>query len=93
MLEPHAYSDETPTLSVSLKSVRLLKSGAFSDTTSNVNPESVLKSAPAKYLRRSDLSILRAIAQSKPSYGGTFSLDSSEGATVLADILKTGRAR
>jgi superfamily II DNA or RNA helicase len=94
VLAPHAHRNETPALSVSPKSVRLLKSGAFADKAANVNPMSVMNSAaPAKYLRRSDFSILRGLAHSGFPYDGAIRLDNSEGPAILADILKTGRAR
>jgi superfamily II DNA or RNA helicase len=93
VLAPHADDNKTPALAVFPKSIRLLKSGEFSDKASDVNPSSVMTSSPpAKYLRRSDLSILRAMAHSGLSYARPIRLDGEEGAVILADILKTDRA-
>lgn len=93
VLTPRPSRDATPALSASAISVRLLKSGAFSETVNIFNPLNVLKTPPAKYLRRSDLSILKAVALLELSYGGHIELNGSEAAAILTDILKTGRAR
>ena len=91
----HAHhGQQAPALAVRPKSVRLLKSGAFSDKTSDVNPASVMTSSlPPKYLRGSDLAILRAMARSGAAYSSPVLLDGDAGADILAEILKTGRAR
>jgi superfamily II DNA or RNA helicase len=93
VLGPHCYGEETPTLSLAVKSVRLLKSGEFSASVSDFEPSSVLKKAPAKFLRKSDLTILRAIAHAGLSFHGRTRLEDAPDGTLLADILKTGRAR
>ncbi|MDR3375638.1 MAG: DEAD/DEAH box helicase [Ancalomicrobiaceae bacterium] len=93
VLAPHAFRQETPTLALAIKSVRLLKSGALSASASDYDPSNVVKKLPARFLRRSDLAILRAIAFAQLTSYGRTPLEGPDGGAVLADILKTGRAR
>ena len=76
-------------------SVRLLKDGSFADKTSDYNPESVLQSSPAKFLRPSDRDILKRLHAMKglvPVPAGTAFV--GEGAAgVLTAMIATGRAR
>lgn len=93
VIEPHALGGEAPRLALRPTSVRLLKTGAFSDNASTFEPTTILNKQPAKFLRRSDIAILRAIALARLSGMGRTRLDEPDGAPILADILKTGRAR
>jgi superfamily II DNA or RNA helicase len=94
VLTPYVYGDKSTALAVFAKSVRVLKTGEFSDKTSDFNPSSLMTSAaPPKFLRGSDLTILRAMARSGLSHTRPIRLDGDEGAAILADILRTGRAR
>jgi superfamily II DNA or RNA helicase len=93
VLAPDSYGHAVPSLSVSPKSVRLLKSGELSDQVRDFNPTNAVTGTPAKFLRRSDLSIMKAITRAGLSYRGRVPLEGNDGAAILTDILKTGRAR
>jgi superfamily II DNA or RNA helicase len=76
-------------------SVRLLKDGRFSDKTSAFNPENVLQTDVAKFIRPSDRGILKRLHAMKyavPVRTGTALVD-EDGVTVLDAMIATGRAR
>ena len=76
-------------------SVRLLATGEFSDKVAIVDPGNQANSpTPAKYLRSSDLVILRGLAhQPLPRASGGRVLAGEDGADLLARALATGRCR
>jgi superfamily II DNA or RNA helicase len=80
-----------------LKSVRLLKDDTFSGTASNYDPQSAFSGTPAKFLRGSDIPILRRLLHLRGlhGYGGGrgHPLSSETGAEVLELVLATGRCR
>ena len=80
-----------------LKSVRLLKDDTFSGTVSNYDPQSAFSSTPAKFLRGSDIPILRRLLHLRGLYGygggRGHSLSGETGAEVLELVLATGRCR
>ena len=93
VLSPNPPDGATPLLSLTIRSVRLLKSGLFSDKGSQVDPYMVLKQDRPRFLRRSDIAILRAIVLSGGSTGQRIGLDGRDGLDILAGIQQTGRAR
>ena len=80
-----------------LKSVRLLKDDTFSGTVSNYDPQSAFSSTPAKFLRGSDIPILRRLLHLRGLYGygggRGHSLSGETGAEALELVLATGRCR
>lgn len=97
VLSPIPYGQGVPRLSVQPTSARLLKDGRFSQTSRPYDASTAFSGNPAKFLRPSDLRILRAAALLRRDYGrdrgGTIGLACEGGAGVLAEILATGRAR
>jgi superfamily II DNA or RNA helicase len=76
-------------------SVRLLKNERFSDKTSAFDPENVLQTNVAKFLRPSDRNILKRLHAMKcatPAQPG-IALVGEEGVSTLEAIIATGRAR
>ncbi|MEH3145407.1 MAG: DEAD/DEAH box helicase [Methylobacterium frigidaeris] len=75
-------------------STRLLKDGSPSKAATNVDPGTVYQRNPAKYLRPSDLRILRVLARARDgSLSGVVPLTGEEAGEVLPAVLATGRAR
>ncbi|MCJ2073116.1 DEAD/DEAH box helicase [Methylobacterium sp. J-030] len=97
LLSPIPRGQGVARLGVRLISARLFKDGRFSQS-SRPYDVSAVSGTPAKFLRPSDLRIVRAatlIRRDSGSYGagGAISLACDAGAAILAEILATGRAR
>ncbi len=101
VLSPIQFGQGVPRLGLRPISARLLKDGRFSGNSRPYDPSSALSGLPAKFLRPSDLRILRAATLLRRDYGsyggdgsgGGISLVCDGGAAILADVLTTGRAR
>ncbi|SEI14479.1 Superfamily II DNA or RNA helicase, SNF2 family [Methylobacterium sp. 275MFSha3.1] len=100
VLSPIPFGQGVPRLGLRPISARLLKDGRFSGNSRPYDPSSALSGLPAKFLRPSDLRILRAATLLRRDYGsyggygsGGVSLACDGGAAILADVLTTGRAR
>lgn len=80
---------------VELRSVRLLKDGTFSSAiNATYDPANVLQASVAKFLRSSDITILRRIhARSAFAIGGGHVIGGPDGAETLDLMLATGRCR
>lgn len=80
-----------------LRSVRLLKDDSFSDKAAHYDPQSALSGTPAKFLRGSDMPVLRRLQQLRGLYayagGRGHGLSGDTGAEVLERVLATGRCR
>lgn len=97
VLSPVPQGHGVPRLGVRLISARLLKDGSLSRNSRPYDSNSALSGTPAKFLRPSDLRILRAVTLLRRDYGGygigrDISLAGEGGAAILAEILATGRA-
>lgn len=75
-------------------SVHLDTKGAAAGAPTGYDANGARLSTPPKYLRASDISILRAIAPRRSSSGSgfTYVLDGGESAALLQQLLDTGRA-
>jgi superfamily II DNA or RNA helicase len=98
VLSPIPMGQGVPRLGVRPISARLLKGGGFSQNSRPYEASTALSGSSAKFLRPSDLRILRAAALLRREYGsygggGAISLACDAGAAILAEILATGRAR
>lgn len=98
VLTPIPFGQGVPRLGVQPISARLLKDGRFSQASRPYEASTALSGSPAKFLRPSDLKILRAATLLRRDSGGyrggdALSLASDGGAAVLTEILATGRAR
>lgn len=95
VLMPVSSGGGTARLGLRPISTRLLKDGSFSEACRPYEPSTASSGTPGKFLRPSDLRILRAVSLLRRQYDGgpATSLADDGGATVLADILATGRAR
>ncbi|KQP82934.1 hypothetical protein ASF57_12470 [Methylobacterium sp. Leaf117] len=95
VLNPIPFREGVPRLGVQPISARLLKDGRFSGSNRPYEASSALSGTPAKFLRPSDLRILRAVALLRRNYGSgvSISLAGEGGAAILAEVLATGRAR
>lgn len=95
VLSPIPFGKGVPRLGVQPISARLLKDGRFSGNNRPYEASAALSGAPAKFLRPSDLKILRAVALLRRDYGGgaSISLAGDGGAAILSEVLATGRAR
>jgi len=82
------------TAQVQLYSVRLLKDGRFSTKPTGYNAENIWNRPRAKFLRPTDVSILKRISQSESlssGLGEQYELSREDGSAVLDHILETGR--
>lgn len=95
VLGPIPFGQGVPRLGVQPISARLRKDGRFSENSRPYEASTVLSGSPAKFLRPSDLRILRAATLLRRDYGGgaAINLASDGGAAILAELLATGRAR
>ena len=95
VLTPMPLGHGVPRLGFQAISARLLKNGSFSGSNRRYEMSAALSGTPAKFLRPSDLRILRAAMLLRRTHGigTTDSLVEDGGAVILADILSTGRAR
>ena len=95
VLSPMPFGHGVPRLGFRAMSTRLLKDGRFSDSSRPYEIGAALSGTPAKFLRPSDLRILRAAMLLRRTHGSgaSDSLAHDGGAVVLAEILATGRAR
>ncbi|WP_306422449.1 DEAD/DEAH box helicase [Methylobacterium cerastii] len=95
VLSPIPLGEGVPRLGVQPISARLLKDGRFSGNNRPYEASGALSGTPAKFLRPSDLKILRAVALLRRDYGGgaSISLASDGGAAILTEVIATGRAR
>ena len=94
VLAPARYGAAIPRLGVNPISTRLLKDGRFSETGRTYDGDARSTTAPAKFLRPSDLRILAALSRiRRETYGPASELFSEAAAVVLADMLATGRTR
>lgn len=80
---------------VDLRSVRLLKDGSFSSAiNAPYDAGSALQTSVAKFLRLSDVTILRRIhARRSNTFRGAYTITGAEGADTLELMLATGRCR
>ena len=95
VLTPIPFGHGVPRLGYKPISARLLKDGRFSDSNRPYEISAALSGTPAKFLRPSDLRILRAATLLRRTYlsGDADSLAGDGGAGILQEILATGRAR
>jgi superfamily II DNA or RNA helicase len=80
-----------------LRSVRLLKDDSFSGKAAHYDPQSAFSGTPARYLRGSDMPVLRRLMHMRGLYGygggRSHGLSGETGAEVLELVLATGRCR
>jgi superfamily II DNA or RNA helicase len=95
VLTPIPFGHGVPRLGFKPVSARLLKDGRFSDSNRPYEIGAALSGTPAKFLRPSDLRILRAASLLRRTYlsGAADSLAGDGGAGILQEILATSRAR
>ena len=84
-----------PSLGLEVITTRLQKNGTFSNTTYAYHPANAFSGTRAKYLRPSDLKVMKALLDSERGYVSSAAtlLSSQAGLPVLQQILSTGRAR
>ena len=94
VLSPTHYGGATPRLCVASISTRLRKDGHFSGGGRTYDVDARSAASPAKFLRPSDLRILAALSRiRRETYRSVSELFGEAAATVLADMLATGRVR
>ena len=95
VLIPVPLGNGVPRLGFQAISARLLKEGRFSSSGRPYEISAAVSGTPAKFLRPSDLQILRAAMLIRRTHGSgaTISLAGDGGDVLLANILSTGRAR
>lgn len=87
-------AEERGRLAIRPMAVRLDKNGAATGAPTGYDAQSARLPSPAKFLRAADVSILREISfkRSFNDSGFTYVLDGTEDASLLNQLLETGRA-
>jgi len=88
------YGHATPQLTVEVISARLLKNGGFSHSYSRPELATYLCDTPPKYVRPSDLRIVRLLSMTRgTAYGAPIRLRDESAWDIVEAALATGRAR